>query len=119
MRHYYVNMQIPTNTQGILACNVACLYTNVYLYVVVCTKVSLHGNKLTRARSQVVDHLLALLRVPSDKLHRVVYLERYTHHAEAQWLLVDMTDTGPMVVGPAPVALKDKLQADLIEKWDD
>lgn len=115
--HYYTNHKIPAGQHGDLYCDVACMYTQTHLYVVVSTRLSLHGPRLTRARNQVIEHLLTLLRVPPEKLHRVVYFERYTHQPEAQWLQVNLRNHAPATVQPAPEALKEKLQAELLAEW--
>jgi hypothetical protein len=93
------------------------MYTQTHLYVVLSTRLSLHGPRLTRARNQVIEHIITLLRVPPEKLHRLVYFERYTDQIEARWLQVNLRRHAPATVQPAPEALREKLQAELLDEW--
>lgn len=116
-RQYYINRPVATGTQGHLSCNFSCLYTNLYLYVVVSATLPLQGIKLARARSEVVKHFIDLIGVPSEKLHRVIYCERYTYLADDEWLLVNITGNTPLVEA-APDRLVSKLQTELLDKID-
>lgn len=116
LRKSFTNLKIPTVQQRDLFFNVACMYSDIFLYVVVTTKNSLHSPKLAHQRNKIIEHLLYLLGVPLDKQHRVVYIERYTHFPQEQWLKVELSGNKPATVGPASDSLIQKLQVELLDK---
>lgn len=116
LRRSFTNLKIPTVQQRDLFLNVACMYSDIFLYVVVTTKNSLHSPKLAQQRSKIIEHLLSLLSVPLDKQHRVFYIERYTHLPQVQWLKVKLNGNKPATVEPASDSLIQKLQVELLDK---
>lgn len=115
-RKYYTNTPIILANGEELRCNVSCLYTDLALFVIVEPRISLQGPKLTRFRHSVLAHVVALLRVPPSKQHRMVYIERYTHVPNEQWLQINIAASMPTSTSLAPTALRQELQFSLLDQ---
>lgn len=115
-RSYYSDHKVPAGAEVEIPCNLAYLYTDTHLYVVVTPSLSIHGPRLSRAREDVVHHVLTLVNVSSEDCHRVVYLERYTHIPGEQWLQVTVRNKAPVAVVEATEAMIDKLWYELLDR---